>query len=36
VHELVMKSEHRQVLTPCGRLDLTPATTTRSALLVRY
>jgi len=27
---------HRQVLTACGRLDLTPTTTTRSALLVCY
>jgi hypothetical protein len=31
-----LEGKHRQVLTACGRLDLTPTTTTRSALLVRY
>jgi hypothetical protein len=31
-----LEGQHRQVLIACGRLDLTPTTTTRSALLVRY
>jgi len=31
-----LEGQHRQVLIAFGRLDLTPPTTTRSAMLVRY
>jgi len=31
-----LEGQHRQVLIACGRLEVTPTTTTRSALLVRY
>jgi hypothetical protein len=31
-----LEGQRRQVLIACGRLDITPTTTTRSALIVRY